>query len=127
MKVNLDNQLIDYLHNHHRENLTLTLMTDVHNIYSYGITKYPVINYKKPRNMDLYDTYEFGDITVYIAKNVKAINDELQFVDKKTWRFHRCHVKGIQYDHNPDTIMKHWFRSVLFSAKKPRKGFFWAT
>ena len=107
MKVNLDHNLVDYMHHHHHDILTLTLMTDVHNIYSYGITKYPVINYRKPKNMDLYDTYQVDDITVYVAKNVETVNDELQFVDKKTWRFHRCQVQGVKYNYEPTTKMKH--------------------
>lgn len=107
MKVHLDKNLVDYMHDHHRNALTLSMMTDAHTIYTYGITKHPVINYKKPKNMELYDAYQVGDITVYVEKNVKTVNDELEFIDKKMWRFHRCQVRGIEYNYDPETIMRH--------------------
>lgn len=95
MKIALDDKLVDYMHSHHRDIITVTLVNDVYNTYYIQQTKHPIIKYRKPRHAEEYDTYKVDDITVYVDKDIKTYHDELKFKDDKFLGMHRCHVEGI--------------------------------
>ena len=97
MNVQLDPNLVDYLQHHRHNTLTLTMIDDMYNFYNILHTQYPLITYKMPKDIERYDTYHSGDVTVYVQKNVITKDDELEFYDKKKWGIHHCFVKGISY------------------------------
>lgn len=104
MNVTLDPKLVDYLHQHHRNTLTLSIIDDMYNFFNIRYSQYPVITYKVPKHMERYETYHFGDVTVYVQKNVKLEGDDLEFYDKKKWGLHHCYVRGIEYEKIDCTI-----------------------
>lgn len=97
MKVQLEDQLVNYMHDHHHDILTLKLIHD-----TYGgtdvFTTHPSIRYKKPRHVEDFTTYHVDDITVYVSNEIKAKDETIKFIDEKMLGIHRCHVVGLDQD-----------------------------
>lgn len=94
MNVNLEKELVDYMHTHDHDVITLKLVHDAFSDYHY-LSMHPSIRYKRPKHEERFEKFEIGDITVYVEKHVKTTHDELTFVDEKLLGIHRCHVVGL--------------------------------
>lgn len=97
MKIIMKSDVKDYLHSHNHNDIMLKLLhTDccTGNVYS----RNPNISYHVPKNMDSFNLYEIDDFKVYIAKDVEAYDDTLEFVHEKLMGKHACHVKGLKLD-----------------------------
>lgn len=95
MKVRLDKNLLDYMHEEQKTNLMLKLEHDDFSGYNAN-AKHPRITYHRPKHTKGYDAFTVDDITVYIEKGIQPQNDELLFVDEKFMGIHRCQVLGMQ-------------------------------
>lgn len=97
MKIIINSELKEYLHSHEHNDIMLKL---IHTDGSTGNVKSrnPEINYHIPKDMDNYNMYEIDDFKVYIAKDVEAYDDTLEFVHEKLMGKHACHVKGLKLD-----------------------------
>ena len=98
MKVTIQNELNEYMHSHDHDTISLKL---IHDDYSSGnvYSNHPRIRWHEPKHMENFDKYIVDDITVYVAKNVRACDDKLEFVHEKLLGIHRCHVKGLNLDY----------------------------
>lgn len=97
MKIKLDPDLIDHLHRHRHNTLTLSLVQEMYNYYNILYTKYPIISYRVPRNLELYHAYQVGDIHVYVEKDADVEGETLEFYETKKWGLHKCLVHGLKY------------------------------
>ncbi|MCH4887837.1 hypothetical protein EZV73_09650 [Acidaminobacter sp. JC074] len=98
MDVKLDQSLIDYMHHHRHNAITLSVVKDMINFHNVVYTKYPLINYKMPKHLEQYDEYQVGDISVYVSKEADVEGETIEFHDKKKWGRHKCYVEGIRFD-----------------------------
>lgn len=105
MKVKLQEQLTNYMSDHHHNVISLKLIHDSYSGYDIH-SQHPSIRYHEPKHMEKYNVFSIDDVTVYIEKNIKAYDDQLEFVDESLFGVHRCHVKGIDLDYAGD-FMKH--------------------
>lgn len=105
MKVVLEPKLVDYMHNHHHQELSLQLIHDGYSGYDIH-SQHPRIRYHKPRHIEDYNIFLVDDITIYVQKGVKATEEILTFVDEKMFGIHRCHVTGLAMDET-DHFMEH--------------------
>jgi len=97
MNVKLDQGLIDYMHHRRHNALSLSIVKDMVNFHNVLYTKYPLIKYKMPKNLELYDEYQVGDIAVYVSKEVD-VEGTIEFYDKKKWGMHKCYVQGVMFE-----------------------------
>lgn len=101
MKVTIQNELNEYMHSHDLNTISLRLIHDDYsaaNIYS----EHPRIRWEKPKHVERFDKYTIDDITVFVAKDIKAVDDTLELVHEKLLGIHRCHVKGLDLDYVKD-------------------------
>ena len=105
MKVSIETGLNEYMHSHHHDTLMLSL---IHDNYGAGNvnSNHPRIRYHEPKHPELFDKYLVDEIMVYVSKEVKAYDDELEFVHEKLLGVHRCHVTGINLDYT-ENYMHH--------------------
>ena len=98
MKVTIQNELSEYMHNHHHDTISLQL---IHDGYSNGniYFKHPRIRLHVPRRIQNYEEFHVGDITVFVEKHVIAKKNQLEFVHEKLFGIHRCHVNGLNLDY----------------------------
>lgn len=94
MKVKLDDNLINYMHDHHKHTLTLKLVHDDYSGYDI-FSKHPKVSYHQPRHPENYNTFTANDITLYVEKGIRAKEEELLFKDEKVFGTHHCKVSGI--------------------------------
>ncbi len=97
MNVTLDQNLVDYMHHHRHNAITLSMVQDMINFHNVLYTKYPLINYKMPKHLELYDEYQVGDISVYVSKDAEVEGETIEFHDKKKWGIHKCYVQGVKF------------------------------
>ena len=98
MKILIQNDLKTYLDEHKHDTISLKL---VHHDLSTGniYTKVPEIKYHAPHDLDEFDDYDVDGIKIYVAKDIKAYDDTLEFVHEKLLGVHACHVKGLNLEH----------------------------
>lgn len=94
MNIRLEDKLVNYMHDHHKDTLMLKLIHDDYSGYDIN-SRHPSIRYHKPRHPENYNTHTVNDITVYVEKGIHAVDDELLFIDEKLLGIHRCHVVGV--------------------------------
>lgn len=99
MKVTLGNYLEEYLHEHHHNtiSLELALKNEPHvgeMILSTPRMPEPRMIFSKPVNESHFNKYSVDDITIYVAKNIEAEEDELEIIDLKVDGMDTCHVRG---------------------------------
>jgi len=97
MNIIISSDTKEYLHYHNHNDLMLKLLHNdccTGNIYS----RNPNISYHAPKKIDDFNMYEIDDLKVYIAKDVEAYDDTLEFVHEKLMGKHACHVKGLKLD-----------------------------
>ncbi|MBI9011738.1 MAG: hypothetical protein JEZ08_05850 [Clostridiales bacterium] len=99
MKVMLGNHLEEYLHQHHYNTISLELTTDnTQHVGEQFIVRprmpEPRVIFSKPVTEDGYTKYLVDDITVYVAKDIKAENDEIEIMDQIVDGIDTCHVRG---------------------------------
>lgn len=97
MNVTLDQSLVDYMHKHHRNTISLAFVEEMTNFHNVLFTKYPLIKYKTPKHVERYDEYHVDDIRVYVSKEAETEGAKLEFHDHKRWGHHSCHVDGLKY------------------------------
>jgi len=102
MKVQLEKNLLDYMHDHHKHVIALRLLHDYYSGYSAN-SKYPKIRFKKPRHDDDYEMYTVDDITVYVEKDIPTLDGQITFSDERHLGFHSCHVEGLDIKMLNDT------------------------
>lgn len=97
MKITLEDELKTYLKEHHHDALTLKVE---HNGYSASNSNEvtPEITYHTPHDLEEYNSYTIDDVKVYVGKNVRAYNDQLDFVLETLLGIHGCTVKGLNLD-----------------------------
>ncbi len=98
MKILIQDELKAYLAEHEHDTITLKL---VHNDLSTGniYTKKPEIRYSPPHDLAEFDNYQVDSLNIYIAKDILAYEDTLEFVHEKLFGIHACHVKGLNLEH----------------------------
>lgn len=99
MKVMLGDYLENYLHEHHHNTITLelSLQNETHPdefVLSKPRAAEPRMIFNRPTNETNFDKYLVDDITVYVAKNIKAENDVLEIIDQRVKGMDTCHVNG---------------------------------
>ncbi len=99
MKVMLGNHLEEYLHQHHHNTISLELTMNDTRRNSERLTVQsrmpePRVIFTKPTNETGYTKYLVDDITVYVAKNIKAENNEIEIMDQMVEGVDTCHVRG---------------------------------
>ena len=97
LNVVLQDDLKDYLNEHHKSEISLRL---IHNDYSTGNinTELPRIRFKAPDDIENFDSYTVDGIRVFVDKEVQADGDTIEFYDESLLGIHRCHVKGVRLD-----------------------------
>lgn len=105
MKVKLGHHLEDYLHQHHHNVISLELtMENTKHVGEKFTTKArnpePRLVFSQPMDQTGFDRYTVDDITIYVAQNIKAKNDELIIMDQVVDGMDTCHVEG--WIGNPD-------------------------
>ena len=99
MKVRLGNHLEDYLHEHHHHTISLELITapiqhQGEKFLSKPRMPEPRIVFNEPMDITRYDKYLIDDITVYVSRKIKAINDEIVIMDQVVDGMDTCYVDG---------------------------------
>jgi hypothetical protein len=99
MKVRLGNHLEEYLHQHHHTtiSLELSLQPTKHTNETFLAAPRmpePRVIFNKPQNTTGYTKYLVDDITIYVAENIKAKQDELIIMDQVVDGQDTCHVEG---------------------------------
>lgn len=97
MKVTIQKELSDYMHEHNHNTISLRLIHDDlanGNLYS----NHPRIRWSQPKHTERYDKIEVDDFTIYVEKDIKTNNDSLEFIDEQLFGIHRCHVRGLNLD-----------------------------
>ena len=97
LNVVLQENLKDYLKEHHHNEISLRL---VHNDYTTGnvYTEVPRIRFKAPHDIENFDSYVVDGVRVFVDKDVQANGDTIEFFEESMLGIHRCHVKGIRLD-----------------------------
>jgi len=103
MKVTIQKELSEYMHEHHRDTISLRL---IHDDLSNGNinSNHPRIRWSEPKHTERFDRIEVDDITVYVEKDIKTNNDSLEFIHEKLLGVHRCHVRGLNLDFVEDIM-----------------------
>jgi len=99
MKVMLGNHLEEYLHQHHHNTISLELTNreiqqDSERFTVQPRMPEPRVIFSKPVNETGYTKYLVDDITIYVAENIKAENNEIEIMDQMVDGVDTCHVRG---------------------------------
>ncbi|MBN2795243.1 MAG: hypothetical protein JXR88_07565 [Clostridia bacterium] len=94
MNVKLEQKLIDYMHDHHKNVIALTLKQEDTSGSELQV-KYPKVKYHKPNDEEHFQKFQIEDITIYVENDIPTLEDQLYFVDEKLFNIHRCQVIGV--------------------------------
>lgn len=99
MRVKIENSFEEFLREHHYNTITLELAScnephDKELILSKPIAEEPRVIFSKPVNESHFQKHVVDDITVYVAKDIKAEDDELEIMDQRVGGMDTCHVRG---------------------------------
>jgi len=95
VRVRLEEKLLNYMHDHQKDTIMLKLIHDDYSGYDIN-SKHPRIRYHTPRHPENYDVFTVNDITVYVERGIRAVDEELLFTYDKLLGIHRCHVMGLE-------------------------------
>ena len=95
MKIILEEDLKNYLHEHKHHTLSLQLIHSDYNGSNLHVHQ-PNIHYSQPSNLDQFDEYLVDDFKVYVEKHIQAQEDTLKFTHQKLIGAHFCSVEGLK-------------------------------
>lgn len=106
MKITIEEKVMNYLHEHHKQVITLNLEHSGYSGYDAHL-KHPHVRFHQPRHTENFNQYQVDDITVYVEKDIPTIEDQLIFQDETLLGHHSCHVKGIDLEKLEEVYMHH--------------------
>lgn len=103
MKVTIQKELSDYMHEHKLNTISLRLIHDDLSNGNY-YSNHPRIRWHEPKHMERYDKILVDGFSIYLEKDLHVKNDSIEFIHEKMLGIHRCHVRGLDLDFVEDIV-----------------------